>query len=230
MNKESFAKFYQKYKLLIFPLVVALSCLILIIFVLIPQIGVFLKNSRSQQEFSARSQFLDAKVAALENLNEPELLNRVSYVLASLPREKDFASTIALLQKITAESGYVIASLTFGTGEGKGAGGQSFGVRMEVVGPKTLLGSLLSSIEVSSRLMKISSMEISSGKEVDIVTVNLALEALFAPMPATLGSIDTPLPEISAGEEELLSKLSSTAASQPQPLSATQIGKTDPFE
>lgn len=225
MNKETVSKFYQKYKLLIFPSVVALSCLILISFVLIPQIGTFLKNSRSQQEFSVRSEFLDTKVAALENLNEPELLNKVGYVLTSLPREKDFAETIAILQKITRDHGFVIASLTFGAG-----GGQSFGVRMETVGPKTLLGSLLSSIEGSSRLMKISSMEISSGKGADVVSVNLALEALFAPMSATLGSIDTPLPEISAGEEALLSKLSSTAQLQPQPLSSTQIGKPNPFE
>lgn len=225
MNKDTVNKFYQKYKLLIFPSVVALSCLILIIFVLIPQIGVFLKNSRSQQEFSARSEFLDTKVAALEGLNEPELLDKVGYVLTSLPREKDFAETIALLQKITGNHGYVIASLTFGAG-----GGQSFGVRMEVVGPEALLGSLLSSIEGSSRLLRVASMEISSGKEADIVSVNLALEALFAPMPASLGSIDTPLPEISAGEEELLSKLSSTAQPQFQPTPSTQIGKSDPFE
>lgn len=230
MSKESLAKFYQKYKLLIFPSVVAFSCLILIIFVLIPQIGVFLKNSGVQQELGTRSDFLDSKVVALENLNEPELLSRVSYVLTSLPREKDFAETIALLQKIAGDHGYVIASLTFGAGEGKAGGGQSFGVRMEVVGSEALLGSLLSNIEGSPRLLRVASMEVSSGKEVDIVSVNLALEALFAPMPAALGSIDTPLPEISAGEEQLLSKLSSTVLPQPPPLSPTQIGKTDPFE
>ncbi len=229
MNKESLGKFYKKYRLFIFPAAVVVSCLILLTFVLIPQIGVFLKNSRLEQDFRTRSEFLNTKVEALEGLDEDSLRRQVSYVLSSLPGEKDFAGTIILLQNIANENGFVITALSLGAGSGnKSSTGQSFGARLEAVGAKNLLGRFLSSIESSPRLMRVTNIEVSSGRGGDIVDANLAIEAMFTPIPANLGSIDSPLPQISSGEEELISKLARTEVSTAVPLTVT--GKADPFE
>lgn len=228
MKKENLALIYQKYRLVIFPVVISLSCFILIVFVMIPQLSKFLKNSRVETDFKAKSEFLDTKVEALESLDEVELQRKVKYVVASFPQEKDFVTLISLLQKITSENGFNMISLSFGgSGSSKDPG---YGILIEVVGPKNIFARLLNNIETSPRLMRIDRIEISSNRSGDAISANLAIAALFAPLPGNLGSIDSPLPSISKGEEELMAKL---AGSQEVPLTTVDLsstGKSNPFE
>lgn len=228
MTKEKLVLIYQKYRMIIFPVVVALSCLILIIFVMIPQLSKFLKNSKEEANFKAKSDFLDTKVEALESLDEKDLQKKLKGVVISYPQEKDFVTLISLLQKITSENGFSMTSLSFGGGGT--AKDSSYGILIEVTGPKSIFARLLSSIEASPRLMRIDRIEISSGKVGDVISANLAIAALFAPLPGNLGSIDSPLPQISTGEEELMAKL---AGSQEIPLTTVDLsstGKSNPFE
>ncbi|MBI2334599.1 hypothetical protein HYU96_02245 [Candidatus Daviesbacteria bacterium] len=228
MNKD-LIKFYKKYRLFIYPAVVAVSSLILIIFVMIPQIGTFFKSARQESDFRVRSEFLDTKVSALESLDEAGLSRQVSDVLASLPGEKDFAGAIYLLAGLAKENGFTIGTLTLGAGSGtKSSAGESFGARMEALGPKSLLGRFLSAIESSPRLMRVTGIEISSARGGDTIEVSLAIEALFAPIPVNLGSVDSPIPQLSPAEEELIARLSGSDLPEPLPLSPT--GKSDLFE
>lgn len=228
MKKGNLVLIYQKYRLIIFPLAVAFSCLILIVFVMIPQLNKFLKNSKTEADFKAKSEFLDTKVEALESLDERDLQRKLKDVVASFPQEKDFITLITLLQKITSENGFSMISLAFGkSGSSKD---QGYGILIEVTGPKSIFARLLNSIETSSRLMKIENIEISSGKSGDNISANLAIVAFFAPFPNNLGSVDSPLPQISAGEEELMAKL---ARGQEIPLTIMEFsstGKSNPFE
>lgn len=228
MKKESLALIYQKYRLVIFPAVVSLSCFILIVFIMIPQVVSFLKNSQVEADFKTKSEFLDTKVEALESLDEGELLRKVKYVVESFPQEKDFITLIALLQKITSENGFSIASLSFG------GGGvfkeQGYGISMEVVGPKSIFTRLLNSIETSPRLMRIDHIEISSGRSADVISANLVIVALFAPVPGNLGSIDSPLPKVSEGEEELIARLARNQIMSLTIVELSSVGKSNPFE
>lgn len=228
MKKENLVFIYHKYRLIIFPTVIVLSCFILIVFVMVPQIASFLKNSKTEADFKTKSEFLDTKVEALESLDEKDLQKKLKDVVASFPQEKDFVILISLLQKITSENGFNMTSLSFGgSGSSKDSG---YGILIEVVGPKNIFARLLNSIEVSPRLMRIDRIEVSSGKSGDVISANLAISALFAPIPGNLGSIDSPLPEISTGEEELMAKL---ARDQEIPLTTVEfsaIGKSNPFE
>lgn len=228
MKKESLALIYQKYRLVIFPAVVSLSCFVLIVFIMIPQVVSFLKNSQVEADFKTKSEFLDTKVEALESLNESELLRKVKYVVESFPQEKDFVTLIALLQKITSENGFSIASLLFG------GGGvfkeQGYGISMEVVGPKSIFTRLLHSIETSPRLMRIDHIEISSGRSADVISANLAIVALFAPVPGNLGSVNSPLPQVSQGEEELLDRLARSQVTSLTVVELSSTGKSNPFE
>ena len=228
MKKENFVLIYQKYRMIIFPVVIALSCLILIVFVMIPQLSKFFKNSKEEANFKAKSDFLDTKVEALESLDEKDLQKKLKDVVTAYPQEKDFITLITLLQKITSGNGFNITSLSFG-GDGVSKD-SSYGILIEAVGPKSVLARLLNSIETSSRLMRVERIEISSSQSGDMITANLAISALFAPIPGNLGSVDSPLPPISKGEEELIARL---AGGQEVPLTAVELsptGKSNPFE
>lgn len=236
MNRESWNKFYKRYRLFIFPAVVALSCLILIVFVMIPQISKIIEGTRKESEIRVKHKFLATKAEALEGYDEADLARKVSYLLASLPAEKDFVNIIGQLQRISSENGFSIAALSLGVGTGgQSPKEQSYGVKMDALGPKSLLNRLLNSIEGSPRLIRINDMEISAGKAGDFVNVSLTIEVLFSPMPKDLGAVDSPLPEISEGEQALIQRLARTqtvptTAVSTTPLSLTPRGKPNPFE
>lgn len=229
MSKDNTIKFYGQYRLYIFPAVVAISCLILIIFIIFPQVIKLIANSKVESEFKTRSKFLEAKAEALQNYDEADLSRKVGNIFSSIPAEKDFANVLGLLQGLTTQSGFNIISLSFGQIGGSSVK-QSYGVKVELLGPKTSLGAFIDNIESSTRLMRISSMDITSGKA-DFVNVALGIEALFSTVPAKLGTVDSPLPEISDKDEQLLTKLARTTTRvAPTPYQLSPKGKVDPFE
>lgn len=228
MNKE-LGKFYQKYRLYIFPAAVAVSCLILIIFIIYPQVAKLIQGSRLEQDFSTRSKFLEAKASALENYDEADLQRKVGLVLASFPAEKDFINVMSLLQRLNSQSGFSILSLSL-TSVQSSSKDQSYGVKVEIVGPKTLFLSLLNGIESSPRIMRISTIDVTSGMIADVVSATLTVEVFFAQVSDSFGTLDSPLPEISDKDEQLISRLATTQPIITTPISSSAKGRADPFE
>lgn len=230
MNKEAIFGFYNKYKLYIFPAVVSASSLFLIIFAIYPQTSKLIANQKIQGELQARSDFLEVKANTLENFDVPDLTRKVEYALYSFPKDKDFGNVIGLLQLIGAQSNFLVNGINLEGGSSKAVGAQSYNVRMEVNGAKNLLPLFLSNIESSVRLMKVNSIDV-SGKNDQSIDVVLGIEILYSPLPQTFGSIDSPLPQLSEKDEELLTTLGSSVASVSlgEELTSSR-GKANPFE
>lgn len=237
MKKEEILKFYLVYKLFIFPAIIVLSSLILIAFVIYPQITKLIVNQKTQDEIFNKSNFLEAKAQTLESYDPNDLSIKVNYALAAYPIDKDFLSAIGLLQNLAAASGFNIGSISLGGGEAKSGVSQSYGVKLEIVGPASLLSTLLNNIENTSRIMRISSVATSLAKDVQSGTTSLLVEVLYAAAPAGFGSVDSPLPQISQKEEEIIAKLAKsggvtiTPVQQPQaPVQLGPRGRDNPFE
>lgn len=237
MKKETLIKFYQKYKLVIFPMVVTLSSLILIVFVIYPQTAKLISGSRQEAEFREKSKFLEAKAEALENFDEADLSRKVDYALSSLPSDKDPGNIIGLLQGLASETSFSITSLTLSQKTTEKDETQSYLVNLQVLGPKALVPILVTSIENSARIMKVNTIEISTTRDANALEAKLVVEVFFSPIPGTFGTVDSPLPEVTAKDEELISRLATTVSTQgvsPQPTILGPIlgprGKSNPFE
>lgn len=231
MKKEILQKFYSQYRLYIFPIVVAISSLILIAFVISPQIVKLVENSKLETDFKGKAKFLEAKAQTLENYDEVGLNRKVKFSLTAFPQEKDFANVMALLQRLTHETSFTIASLGFVGSNGNQQGKtQSYNVKLEILGPKIFLANLVSSIETSPRLMRVNSIDITSTKEVDVITADLIVEVLFSSLPVSFGSADSPLPTLSSQEEELVARLASQISISQPSISVSPRGKVNPFE
>lgn len=234
MNRETATKFYLTYRLYIFPVVVALSSLILIIFVIYPQVLKLITNQKVEGDFKIRSAILQAKVQALESYDEDDLSRKVNYALNVYPSERDFGNILGLVEGVTSQVGFSIVSANFGESSTKLSGSQSYVLKMEVVGSRSLLPLLLSNIEDSGRIMKVSSMEISSSRDPQAVNVILAVDILYASIPGGFGTVDSPLPEFSSKDEELIAKLAASAPQAPSlpvvPTTSGPRGKANPFE
>ena len=234
MKKETILKFYSSYKLFIFPAVVALSSLILIVLVILPQTLKLITNQKVGEDLLNKSQSLEVKAQTLESINEEDLSRNVRYALAVFPSDKDFGNVVGLIQKITSQTGFNIVSLNLGGNTAAKAGTQSFNVTLQLTGSRALLPSLLSALENAPRLMRVGSLEISSvaggGAQ-----VSLGLDVLYSPAPAEFGTVDSPLPKLSQKDEELLVRLArvgsqSVSGGASSGFVSTPRGKVNPFE
>lgn len=232
MKNENIAKFYQKYKLYIFPLTVAFSGLILVVFVIYPQTARLITNQKSQGDFLNRANMLEVKAQTLDSYDSEDLGRRVQFVQAAYPTDKDFAIGMGLLQEIISKSGFIPNSILLEAESAKGAS-QSYNLKVEILGPVSLLADLLKKIENSARLMRVGGIETGTGKEAQKESnISLHVEMLYSSAPSDFGSVDSPLPELSEKDEEIIAKL--TRSSSTLPSSEVIIpgprGRSNPFE
>lgn len=233
MKKENIIKFYFSYRLYLFPAIVAVSSLILIVFVIYPQVIALITNQKNVSDLISRSKSLEVKAQELESIDEEDLSRKVDYVFSSYPESADFGSVIGLIQTIVSQSGFVATSISVGTSVNKLPNAQSYSIKLDITGPKSLLNILLSNIEKSARLIRVSSIEVTNSQNQQSVTVALNLDILYSPVPTSFGSVDSPLPQLTQKDEQILSILAKNAPSV-IPSSTNVIlpprGKANPFE
>ncbi len=229
MNKENLTKFYQTYKLYIFPAVVALSSLFLIVFAIYPQTIKLITNQAAATDLTNKSKFLAGKVLALESIDEQDLARKLDYAVASYPTDKDFGTVVGLLQKIAAQSGFTIISFSLGNPDASGKN-SGYEIKLETTGAKALVASLLNNLENSPRLMRVNNINVSSKNESSSVSVSLVIEVLYSSAPQNFGSADSPLPELSQKDEELIARLVKSGGLISQPSDIIKKGKANPFE
>lgn len=234
MKKEKLFKFYRSYRLYIFPAIVALSSLFLIVFVIFPQIAKLILNQRDVGELINKSKFLETKVFALESYNSEDLSRKLEIALNAYPGSKDYGAVMGLLQQLVAQSGFTVASIALGSTTKVSSRPESYELKLEIAGVKPNLPILLNNLESSSRLIRVNSIDVASSNNQAALNVSLVVEILFSALPQSLGSTDSPLPDLSQKDEEVLAALAEAAPSsisQPQATPGTSIrGKTNPFE
>jgi hypothetical protein len=241
VSNEELIKLYQTHKLYIFPLGVTLASLILIIFVIFPQTSKLISNQGLQTEILNKSHFLETKAQALEGYDPTDLSKKVGYATSAFPSDKDFVNAFALLQQLTSQSGFTAVATSLEESAQGGVQAQSYNVRLDVLGPVNSLPILLSNIENSPRLMRVSTVEIISGADPGQSNATINVTVLYSQDSGNLGSVDSPLPKLSAEEEAVISKLSrsglpvvsqETTASQgiAEPIQLGPRGKSNPFE
>lgn len=231
MKKDTINKFYSAYKLYIFPAIIILSGLILIIFIIYPQANKFIADQKVEQELLKKSSFLEDKAKILESYDQNDLRVNVGHALAAYPTERDFSNVFGLLQNLTSQSGYSLIAITLGGGSGKSGDSQTFLLKLEVIGSLSSTKNLISTLEDSPRIMRMNSMETTVGIDPNLVSTFLNLDVLYSSIPEVFGSIDSPLPELSQKDEELLARLAKAAPqTQPQTIQLGPRGKANPFE
>ena len=232
MKKQEILKFYQAYRLYIFPLVVAFSSLILIIFVIYPQTVKLISDQQVAKETESKSTLLEVKAQELEEYDSADLKQKVDIALGAYPADKDFISAMGILQDIIAKSGFNVVAMSLGTPLAT-PNAQGYNLKVEIVGLQTLLLTLLSNIENSPRLMRISNIQAIGGKDSQATAISFNIDVLYAAAPEGFGSVDSPLPSLSEKDEEIIIKLartSSTFGPAQVSVSPGPRGKANPFE
>lgn len=225
----------KKYKDLIYPVAVGVGSLILIVFVITPQLKGILEGRQTIQQTRDRINILEVKAVELEDLNEAELSTNLSLALYALPTDKDFNAIIGVFKELAASSGMSLVSLHSNS---LTDAEQGFVVKAEVVGPTPLLGQFLEIIEKSPRIMRMRLIDASTTGGANLASASVSVTVYFAAAPSSLGAAEAVLPELTDKDQQILAGLSktigtvtTTATSAPAaPTIFKPEGKANPFE
>lgn len=204
-----------------------LSCLILIILVIYPQVASLISNQKTKGEIINRSKFLEVKAQQLESFDTAQLNQQLESALAAYPNSKDFVNVFGLVQNLTIKSGFTLTSISLGALQKNTANTQSYAIKIEVLGSLNLLPILLNNLESSPRLMRVVG--------INTAPVSLELDVLYSSAPLEFGSTDSSLPQLSEQDEQVIAKLAregsvtSTSVTTPVGLLGPR-GKANPFE
>lgn len=232
-------RFYQTYKLYIFPTAVVLSSLFLIMFAIIPQTVKLINNQKTAGDLISRSKLLEDKAFALESYDEEDLSSKMRFALSAFPADKDYGSILGLLQQLVARSGFSLLSVTMGGAGNKLGKANSYPIKIQVTGARALFRTVLDNLENSPRLIRISSIDISSNQITQTIDASLEVGVLYSQLPQGFGTEESPLPQITKEDEQLLANLrgvseellrSEAPEATGSSMATSPRGKSDPFE
>lgn len=233
IKKEDLIELHNKYRLIIYPVLVAISSLILTAFVIFPTLLELLSDRKSSEELTSKSKILEVKAATLEVLDDSELKKNLSLALIALPSDKDLITAISSLQNIVRSSGFNILNLQVGGSLNKSSGSLGFSLKTEINGPQLRLSALLEAIESTTPIMKVGDVTISSSTS-GVVSGSILVEVFYAPIQPSTPAAQSPLPELSEKDYQTLSSLNieapSTTGEGNQSFTLLPRGKANPFE
>lgn len=230
--RKGLTELLTKYKAYILPIVVGISSLILILFVIYPQLTGFFRGQKDLQTAEQKLKKLQVKAADLENLDEGDLNKNLDYALTALPADKDYPTIIGVFQRISAESNMSLESLQVGSsGQEQGKKVPVYVVKVELLGTKQGFEEVLRQIEKNPQVMRVNGIDLATLRS--DVDISLSVDIFYLPTPTRIGSVDADLPVLNEEEQSLLARLASII---PAPVSATEAppllprGKANPFE
>lgn len=228
-------EFYIKYKIFIIPSAVGLVCLIIIVFVIIPQItGLFAERDKVGV-LTNKIELLNNKAKELEGLDETILKQDLVTALTILPTERDVPQAMAALQDIITKSNVSLKSTSYSVAS-RESGQDSFSLTISIIGSLASTRDFMNNLREGSRIFKIESISSKIQTDNSLVSTDLPLTVFYQPAPATVLTLDQPVAKIGPKEEELIKNLTKYTFKEPviatvsSASSSVPIGKPDPFQ
>lgn len=193
--------------------VVLIGILLTTLFFVRPQYNKVRKARQTLASERQKIEKLKAKAQALEALNEAELLAKTEVALKALPAKKDVMQTIFIMNRLAEETGVIIEKFSVSPGEiseEESAGATtpqdklSFG--LELLGNDEGFRAFLERLAEFIPLTDVK--KASLGLAGDVGTAEFAWEFYFSPLPKVIGKPETPLPKLTAEEEEVFDRIS----------------------
>lgn len=117
IDSMTFWFLYRKYKQFLLPMGVILACIVLFIFVIIPQFQNLLDNQKQAKIESEKLLVLKNNLNLLTNLNESQVDSQLKVVSRALPPEKDFGGILNAISYSANKAGVSLGDFQFQVGE-----------------------------------------------------------------------------------------------------------------
>lgn len=208
IDLENLLVLYKHYKDFLLPIGVILVSILVIVYVVFPQIQQYFN---SQDLVKAEQQKLDAlnsNYNLLTSLDDAKIAANLDTLSAALPPEKDFAGIIDAISYVSAKTGVAVGNFEFSLGDlsASNFGGTAYpSTKIDI----SLKGDTKSIVEFAHELTK--TMPIAEVTALNISGDSGSLTVLFyyKPYPIQNVSDQAPIVPLSAGQISLINELSS---------------------
>lgn len=210
---------FRQVKLFILPLFTIIIVLLLTSYVLMPKISESQELLAKVDNEKRLQSVLDKKAQKLQSLESSSLLLDFTNLEYILPSKKDVVLIFDSMDRLEAENGVFIGSLSLKPGklesegqkidtdETAASGIGTINFSTIVSGPQDGILAFLSNLQTSSPFFKINSISVNSTKGIIVASLNLS--TFYQPLPATLGKIESSLSEMSASQKKALETVNS---------------------
>ena len=222
-------KQYQ-YKPFLFPVVTFLTVVILS-----STLGKFLfdqiiKNRSQISELRVKNSILEKKIEILSSSTDDQLSLYLQASVRAIPPENPGLLALSTVRSLAAERGISISNLklalsgpAFGSSKTK-----TVGIDFDIISDTAIAFGFLEAIKSSAPLMRVTEANFNiSGT---ISNVSLKVSAPWETVPDKLGSVDSPIEDLTASDKEVLANLSSLHVPLGnQIISPPASGRSNPF-
>lgn len=223
-------QYYLRYKIILWPAVVGIICVVLLIFIIIPQIQNSFFTLRTLSDSEARLRNLDKKADLLERINTSEYRQNINTALIALPEEKDIPGVLSQILFLLGANQLKLVAIGLSPAPPSSSNLESVGLKLEVEGDTLGIKNFLTKLRAVPRLMKVTGLEVNGSRET--IQATISLTAHYLGLVSQLGDIEKPIEEVSQAELEVLTTIKNNLRSTPSSLviTPTSTGKVDPFE
>lgn len=240
-----------------FGLVIAILILLLVIW---PRFSEVLKLRAENRQLAERLASMETKVKTLEGFDKSVLEVQLAVAEQLLPSDKAVFAFVRQIEMAAAGAGIILNKLDVSPGSlsgvdvptagitpsASGAGGASTSttdqlagfkvpIRIGITGDYRSTLAFLNTLASLSRVNGIGDLSLtssSSAGEAALLKSALSIDAYFKPLPSELGSIESPIVDLTASEKALIEKVKVTTATPSIPIPSVPsvpTGKTDIF-
>ncbi len=223
-------KYLQKYQLYIIPLIGLLITILLLIFLIIPQIQKLSKANEDLALLSQQQELLNKKITDLQQVNVEDIKNKYQISQLALPADKNIPSAVSQFQQIATQNNVELTSL--GIAPGNPSGGTDYLLfKVEISGNLNQISVFLNSIKEGPRIMKVSSIEISGGLE-GTYQASVSVFVYYQPAQNTLGNLEDPVTPLTPADQALLDDINNKSKTYSFLENGTSVprGKLNPFD
>ena len=213
-----------------------------------PRFSQALQIKKSNAEFVQKADSLKQKAGILAGLDQAELEKQVVAAEQLLPSDKNVFLLISQIEKAAAGSGVLLNRVETAPGSAQGssstppansaaaAGAQAeiapnIKVSVSVTSGYSSLLSFLNNVLTIPRVVSISDLSVSaeSSEGSSQLKASMSIIAYFKELPTDLGSIETPVAELSQSEKDRLEKIINTGLSAAPAVPQVPVGREDIF-
>lgn len=223
---------YEKYRLLLVPLLVLITAVLILVLVTVPQIYKLFNTFRTIDELKNKKLFYQEKSTQLQNIRIEDYREDLDTALVGLPVEKDIPGVMGGILVALGGSGMTLNGISFSSSPAESAKVEEYTITIEATGNEESLGNFLERVTLAPRLIKLTSIQVNTGSNNNLnASINFA--TFYQMLPTNIGKIDDQIPKISAQDTQILADIEAKQRQFPKtnvPTVQTKTGKLNPFK
>jgi Tfp pilus assembly protein PilO len=224
---SNYKEFLKQNKLIIIPILVGVSSVIIIVFVIIPQVLGYFNVKTEIASSQSRLSILEAKAQDLNKLDEDETQQGLQVVSTLLPEDADIAGVIADIQGIASRSNLEVSHVGYLSTQSTGDKKNNFQIEVKLSGPIPNVRTFLLSLQSFPRVIQVDNIIVQSSTQAVESTISLTVFYSTDKSIAS-ASLDQPITPLTDSQKKVLAQLAEAVKNKPTAPSAPRIQLPSP--